>query len=215
MERFNSFSSTNDQIVFTKRQISMIMASMLMVCLFVFIVGFFLGKRTVLDDFSAKTTQDSLHDQIDFLLTTQSLASLQQDDDGVVLSEAGPEKKEITEVVNTQLVVPAVTTPPTQPIAVVNPIKNSVSADKFPAYACLIGFGTKKAAQTFVDRLKKRNVTIILKTMISKTPSGKTRTWYQAITPTYNSLEELQAHIDQVLEFERIRQQDIKIVSAK
>jgi len=215
MERFNSFSSTNDQIVLTKRQISMIMASMLMVCLFVFIVGFFLGKRTTLDDFSSKTTQDSLHDQIDFLLTTQSLAS-QQDDDIVESLVENPvqniEKQDQGN--NTQMVVSPVLTPATQPIMVTAPVSKSDS-NKYPAYACLIGFGTKKAAQVFVDRLKKKNVTIVLKTMISKTPSGKTRTWYQAITPTYDSFEQLQAHIDKVLEFERIRPQDIKIVSAK
>ncbi len=189
------------------------MASLLMVCLFVFIIGFFLGKRTTLDDFSAKTTQDSLHDQIDFLLTTQSLASLQQDDDAV--ENPAPEKQEDVNPINTQVIVPALTTPSTQPVALDKPaVKNSENS-KFPAYACLIGFGTKKAAQIFVDRLKKRNVTIVLKTMISKTPSGKTRTWYQAVTPTYDSFEELQAHIDKVLEYERIRPQDIKIVSAK
>lgn len=212
MERFNSFSS--DQIILTKRQASMIMASMLLFCLFVFIVGFFLGKRVIIDDLSSQTTQKTLHDQIDYLLTTQSLTSSQDDyqeslevkssnDDLLSLlkeEETSPDQIGIEEVSQ----IPA--------ILVDNNVKKSEKhSENKKQYAQLIGFGTKKAAQSFVDRLKKHDITVIIKTIVSKTASGKQKIWYQAITQTYESSEKLKDQVDKIKRLEHIRDKDIKI----
>jgi hypothetical protein len=231
MERFNSFSS--DQIILTKRQASMIMASMLLFCLF---VGFFLGKRTMIDDFSSKVTKEALHDQIDFLLTTQSFESSQE---GAAIIEAEPivEKQDAVIIADKpEVIAPAIfaqervsqthqviandnyfSRPQDFPVLDDRPsISNQVTSDaKNPQYAQLIGFGTKQAAQAFVTRLKKHHVSVILKTMISKTAAGKQRTWYQAITPTYESTEELQAEVTKIKRLEHIRGSDIKIVYVK
>lgn len=225
MERFNSFSS--DQIVLTKRQVSMIMASMLLFCLFIFIVGFFLGKRMVMDDFSSQITKETIHDQIDFLLTTQSLESSQNDQ--IATIEAEPLDTAIVsdDFSEDEIVLPAVIMHDSlQQVPVVFAEKNSAEGlpgqEKFKEnfqegkqYAQLIGFGTKKAAQAFVSRLKKHNITVILKTMISKTASGKQRTWYQAITPNYESMQELQDQVSKIKRLEHIRDKDIKIVHLK
>lgn len=224
MERFNSSSS--DQIVLTKRQASMIMASMLLFCLFVFIIGFFLGKRTVIDDFSTKVTKEALHDQIDFLLTTQSLESSQEDG---IATEA--ESIENLAIENQESIMPAIfsqerisqtrmttTNDNSSKVYITSLEQPAIKEFKMiegPQYAQLIGFGTKKAAQTFVSRLKKHDVPVILKTMMSKTAAGKQKTWYQAITPTYNSAEELQSQIAKIKRLEHIRDKDIKIVHAK
>ncbi|MBP6869871.1 hypothetical protein KBC04_03250 [Candidatus Babeliales bacterium] len=232
MERFNSFSS--DQITLTKRQVSMMMASMLLVCLFIFIVGFFLGKRVVIDDFSSQVTKEALHDQIDFLLTTQSLQSSQ--DEGVAMIEVEPldsaimsDDLELQEIITPALIIQEKTS--SMPIITSEPktLKPSAQASVEPTkedqaqlikkdgkqYAQLIGFGTKNAAQTFVARLKKHDVPVILKTVISKTSAGKQRTWYQAITPTYESSQELQTQVSKIKRLEHIRDKDIKIVHIK
>ena len=236
MERFNSFSS--DQIVLTKRQASMIMASILLFCLFVFIVGFFLGKRTTIDDFSSKVTKEALHDQIDFLLTTQSLESSQESSaihGAIIESEPVVDKQLAIMTASTEeLNLPTISADKSEKFAVVSEsymtkphgfpvLENKTSLHdqpvtievKKPQYAQLIGFGTKQAAQAFVTRLKKHNVSVILKTMISKTAAGKQRTWYQAITPTYESTQELQDQISKIKRLEHIRGNDIKIVYVK
>ena len=51
--------------------------------------------------------------------------------------------------------------------------------------------------------------------MISKTASGKQKTWYQAITPTYESTEELESQVSKIKRLEHIRGSDIKIVYVK
>jgi len=233
MERFNSFSS--DQIILTKRQASMVMASMLLFCLFVFIIGFFLGKRTSVDDFSSKVTKEALHDQIDFLLTTQSLQSSSEESAGAddviqATIEAEPQQDKTFDIVpdKQDFAKSAIFTaeknnrPENFPVLEdkktedkkINETPVTVHVKK-PQYAQLIGFGTKQAAQAFVTRLKKHNVPVILKTMMSKTASGKQRTWYQAITPTYDTAEELQAQVSKIKRLEHIRGNDIKTMYVK
>lgn len=235
MERFNSFSS--DQIILTKRQASMIMASMLLFCLFVFIVGFFLGKRTIIDDFSSKVTKEALHDQIDFLLTTQSLESSQEEGEASVdiepsyYGQVASDKQDIYQeivkpaiiisdkiIMDTQAIpedIPVRTLQVSATVEEAKIIENKIVDDKKSQYAQLIGFGTKKAAQDFVGRLKKHGVQVILKTIMSKTASGKQRVWYQAITPTYDTAQELQAQLTKIKRLEHIRDKDMKIVFIK
>lgn len=233
MERFNSFAS--DQIVITKRQASMMMASMLLFCLFVFIVGFFLGKRAAIDDFSGRVSKQALHDQIDFLLTTQSLQSSQdeslqttspssefssasfddQTDTPIITMQ--PEKVTTPVIITQEKMAPAIIIAQAEQQAIVTS-QDRQADDRMmnkPQYAQLIGFGTKKAAQSFVARLKKHNVPVILKTVISKTASGKERVWYQAITPTYQTAHELQEQMAKVKRLEHIRDVDMKVVYAK
>lgn len=216
MEPHNSFmSSHKDQIVLSRRQASMIMASMVIVSLFIFITGYFLGKRTVIQDFSSNVTQSALHDQIDYLLTTQSLQSSKDDeaslDDEQELQEA--ESREEVIQLPTKIDAPKHEIPAIQDIKKEEAIHDDVKSGS--QYACLIGFGTKPAANAFVARLKKHHVPVILKTVISKTASGKTRTWFQAITPTYDSAQELQDVVNKVKRLEHIRDNDIKIVHVK
>jgi hypothetical protein len=220
MEPHNSFmSSDKDQIVLSRRQASMIMASMVIVSLFIFITGYFLGKRTVIHDFSSNVTQSALHDQIDYLLTTQSLQSSKDDetssDDEQELQEA-ESREEVIQLptkIEGQKYENSHNSPALQDIKKEEIVHADVKSGS--QYACLIGFGTKPAANAFVARLKKHHVSVILKTVISKTASGTTRTWFQAITPTYDSAQELQAVVNKVKRLEHIRDNDIKIVHVK
>lgn len=225
METRNScMSSHKDQILLSKRQASMIMASMIIVSLFVFITGYFLGKRTVMNDFSSNVTQAALHDQIDYLLTAQSLETSSNDntndvDDSIATHEQeekvekieSPEKNDI--VHEPYHALPAKSLQKEE-VLIVSP-EHGQDVQKDQQYACLIGFGTKAAANAFVARLKKHHVSVILKTIISKSASGKTRTWFQAITPTYDSAQELHTVVNKVKRLEHIRDNDIKIVHVK
>lgn len=225
MEPRNSYmSSHKDQIILTQRQASMIMASMIIVSLFIFITGYFLGKRTVINDFSSQVTQTALHDQIDYLLTSQSLQS-SKDDDVSLQENQEPDEVPHVHVVNqasissekiqidSDLSSSAVKNSEIASHKKDAVITNALQSDR--QYACLIGFGTKTAANAFVARLKKHHISVILKTVISKTASGKTRTWFQAITPTYDSAKELQDVVNKVKRLEHIRDNDITFVHVK
>ncbi len=221
MERFNSF--TSDQIMMNKRQVSIIMASMLLFCLFVFIVGFFLGKRSAIEDFSDKVTHHALHDQIDFLLTTQSLESSKSNDEvqgDNIIQDIAETSQDISPKVLITAAKDSINVMPIaqEPVVEYFEQKETTAIAQFdnkPQYAQLIGFGTKKAAQAFVARLHKHQIPVVLKTVMSKTASGKQRVWYQAITPTYQSTQELQEQVTKIKRLEHIRDADIKIITVK
>lgn len=218
-----------DQIIMTKRQVSMLMASMLLFCLFVFIIGFFFGKHAVIDTFSQTISQESLHDQIDFLLTTQSLSTSQQQDASITdmpenFASATVSKLENVENDTNLLSVQdadlkitvtdgdqqAHTQPVMLPVKTIDVVDGSTFW-----YAQLIGFSTKKAAQAFVNKLQKHQINLILKTMISKTAGGKQKVWYQAVTQSFNSKDQVAQLVKKVQKIEKIHDKDIKIVMVK
>lgn len=212
MNKSDSFSS--NQISITKRQASMIMASMLLFCLFVFIVGFFLGKRIVVEDFSSQITQKALHDQIDFLLTTQSLKSSQGDQIDAIQTDDHAKENSLPEFIENEKIVELIVDQNNNDELPIKKSENNEVEEK-KQYAQLIGFGTKKAAQAFVARLRKHDIAIIVNTMVSKTAAGKQKVWYQAVTPVYNSSQLLKHQIEKIKRLEHIRDKDIKIVYAK
>jgi len=224
MERFDSL--TSDHIVLSKRQVSMIMASMLLFCLFVFIAGFFLGKRIFIEKYSEKVSRDVLYDQVDFLVTKESLhAPFKKSFDTFAdtlensfIDSNADEKnsiKETEEVTDLNITTPALLEEPVK-ITVSANLENDITLkSENKCYAQLIGFGTKKAAQAFVLRLKKYDIPVILKTIVSKTSKGKQKIWYQAVTPIYESEKALIEQIAKIKRLEHIRDIDMKIVHTK
>ena len=83
--------------------------------------------------------------------------------------------------------------------------------DERQFYAELIGFGTKRAAQKFADKLTQKNVTVAVKRRKSKTARGKVIIWYQVVTEAFNDKNDLIALVDDISASERLK--DVRIVS--
>lgn len=215
--------SDEGQIIVTKRQASMITASFFVFALSVFIVGYFLGKRSVLEDFSAQVTQDSLNNQIDYLLTSQAVQSA--DDSDISSSDQKDENDNILDDVS-QANIKDFSRDSNVDQHETKEDLQSKSSEPVPAqeskpkkhkqmYAQLVGFGTKRAALAFAARLKEKDVHVIIKTRTSKTAKGKKRTWYQAVTPIMSDEKEFKKVIAKIQRLEHIRSSDIKTVHIK
>jgi len=72
-------------------------------------------------------------------------------------------------------------------------------------YAELIGFGTHRAANKFVEKLKKRNFSVVLKKRKSKTSKGKTIVWYQVVTEKFDNKNDLIAFVDILKDKEKLK----------
>jgi hypothetical protein len=68
----------------------------------------------------------------------------------------------------------------------------------------LIGFGTEKAAQKFVQKLALKNIETFVKKRISKTAKGRTVYWYQVVTPPYDNKETLTLLVNKLAKEERL-----------
>lgn len=227
----------------TKKQASVTAATLIILGLFVFIAGYFLGKHSVIDGFAQRTSQESFNDQVDYLLTMQSYAAK----NGGVLPEgvAGSKEQEVADMLEglpdaleeneektetAPVVIPAAKAPEVkdsnelksnkvmiEPMAKIKESEEAVSATTSSKtgkhYAQLAGFAKKSFALQMVDRLKKRNIDVEIKTKTSKSASGKTRkAWYQVVTKNYVSVPEVQSVVDKIVTFEKIKRSDIKIV---
>lgn len=203
-------------IYISKKQASVTAAILVVLGLLLFVGGYFWGKQSVIDGFTQKTSQESFNDQVDYLLTMQSFAAknggimpeelmpAESDKDAKQaqveeLLSALPDAVEETMVVKTD--APKIKT---EDLSVSKPGKH---------YAMLAGFGKKASAEQMVQRLKKRKIDVEIKVKSSKSASGKSRrAWYQVITKSYDSVQDVQQIVDKILTFEKIKRTDIKIV---
>ena len=216
----NKTTSEKDYLYITRKQGTLFGAGILVICLFIFIIGYFLGKKSVMDEFAKKISKDSFVDQVEYAFATQALrqADNDQDDDeeneDVVAFDTENESVSQSAVVQNKLeekLIPLVQSENSKNSDVVSSKDVPLESKSF-CYAKLVGFGTQKAAISFAQRLKQQNINVQIKTNISKTAQGKKRIWYQAITPEYSSIAELEQDINKIVKFEHIRKQDVQII---
>ena len=207
-------SPSEEGITISKRQASILIALFLLLALSVFIIGYFLGKKSMLDtlggnfeqeieklDQSAvkiSTEDDALDGVPDISLVTKDFAfdDAQNDD----FQDKKEEEKEIVVAVKSEIIKES---------------KTPISETPVKVYAQLIGFGSKQSAATFQNRLKVNNVNVIIKTRSSRTAKGRKRLWYQAVTPVFSSFEELEKVVKKIQKLEFLRTNDINIVHIK
>lgn len=179
------------------RQLSFCVAGLMAFSFFIFIAGYFLGQKKVLEQFSHKLEQDSLADK--FSSSMYTLYDIKQDD-SLELSEG--EETEICDGQEEAEVAPS-------PKVVAQ--QDVVQEPSKQYYAELVGFGSLSAAQTFAQRLEKKGIMVAVKKRMSKTARGKQIAWYQVVTNTYDSHQNLMSLVDLIKRDERIR--DVRIVT--
>lgn len=188
-----------DTIYITKKQASIAVVALSALCLLTFMVGYSWGKQSALNDFGQRITEESVQDGADYesmvnsltdALSVETLPHAESEDEEPLTTNNSFHAKNVEKADSAQ----------------------SEKKDVKKYSATLIGFGTKGAAQSFVSRLGKHGITVFIKTRTSKSASGKTKkNWYQIVTNSYNSKEELQSLIAQIQKFERLKSSDIKI----
>ena len=172
------------------RQLSFVVAGILLILFASFMAGYFLGQRQVVEQFTQQVHHDSFGDQI-----YASLFSLELQNEDV---------QQKMRVVSTDATVLQQNSTP-----VVSEIKQELTEGSY--YAQLVGFGTKKAAERFVQHLVKKNIVSEVKKRISKTAKGKVISWYQVVTPTYSDKVELEALVAKLVKEEKLN--DTRIVA--
>lgn len=206
--------SERDIIYITKKQASISVAVLAVFCLLVFMIGYFWGKQSVLEGFGQRVTQESLQDQADYLATMQSFVEKSEPE---VITKKEPSFDEVVQKsLDNEAEKVATTEYKSNSSKVSNDAAQKTNTQKVFAKkyrAILLGFGTKPAALAFVNRLKKHNILVEIKPRVSKSASGKVKkTWYQVVTKSFDSKNDVQEVVNKIRKFERIKDSDIKIV---
>jgi len=226
--------SDQNGIYITKKEASVCAAIVVVLGLLIFIAGYFYGKQSVIDGFTQKATQESFNDKVDYLLTMQSFA---EKNGGVDVVDGQANSVDVAPSVPADIAsldsdVPAllrgfgdaIETECDAPAKAGKSSKKNKQELKSQAsqaslekrhghYAVLAGFGKRASAATLVGRLKKQNIDVEIRQKTSKSASGKaTRNWFQIITKSYDSKQDVQNLVDKILSLEKIKRSEVKIV---
>ena len=207
--------SERDVIYITKKQASIAVVSLTVFCILLFMLGYFWGKQSVIDGFSQKITQYSLTDAADYEYIMQNFLD-KKDDSGsitpqVLADEQIVEENEIIHEGSEPIVEQESVTKKESKKDLKKAEKNIQKNKKWSAV--LVRFGAKQNAVNFVQRLHDRGIKVVIKARVSKSSSGKNkRTWYQVVTTSFDSKEELEKVIHRIRKIEHLKSSDIKII---
>lgn len=220
--------SERDVIYITKKQASIAVVALATFCMVIFMLGYFWGKQCVLDGFGQRIAQESMSDAADYELMMQSFADRTKSEQVAVdnAQESNQTESEQLSDMQGQLEPGAAHHLEAAEVTSLSSTekekdkKNSAAGRKpnkavvahKKHHATLIGFAVKQSAADFVQRLQNRGIVVHVKTRVSKSASGKTKKmWYQVVTGSYDSMDELEQVIAQIIKTERIKRSDIKI----
>lgn len=177
------------------RQASLVLAGCLLGVFFSFVSGYFWGKKNAASQFVMKTQQDSFAGQI-----YSSMCELCQSDNDV--KEMPDQQKESVNVAQgkelAQEKLEKVTTK-------IDSSPEKIKEEKVFYTAQLIGFGTKKNALTFANKLNDQGIPVEIRSRKSKSAKGKTVSWYQVVTQKYENKGELEKLVAHVSKKERLK----------
>lgn len=181
--------NTEDCLIITRRQSSILVAIGIFVLFFIFMIGYFLGTKHATDEFVAQVRQETFADQI--------FASVHS------LSQSIPQPVHISEHNDNK--------EPVQEPTVLAELTSLQDVLQKQYAAELIGFVTEKAAQQFIDRVAHNaHINLELRTR-SHMRRGKTTPWYQVVTPHYATEKELNNAIAAITKTEKLHK--INVVS--
>lgn len=183
-------------LILHKKTVSRLVAFLLLSSFFIFVAGYFFGKKKLADDFSQVAEHSSFSDQINFALsslydkelhTPKTKDLVESDENNAEILKTFDSKDQIASVENT-----------------IKPAKKWL--------AQLFG-GTQQQVAEFADRLRKKGITIETRKRYGNTARGKKIYWYQAVTQTYDNESELNAVVARIIKLENIKVSDDAIKS--
>ncbi len=203
-------NTQSDQLVIKRNQLSRITALFLLGAFFIFLSGYFLGKRKAVESLCEQREQeafaDHLHHAVSILYPPQQLTieTYEAPDDRNTVPYRGKDSLKTTD----------------EHQNMVQDQKTDKQIDE-PIHwykALLTGFGSRTAAQSYVNKLKKYGInTNIIKhastIAASNLKNRRVINWYQVATDDFESKDRLGEHIKRIKRIAPIHDAQIVKVS--
>jgi len=202
----NDKEKNRDLLTLNKRQTNIAFAGVIVLLAMAFIGGYIVGLRKALHEFSDRLAEESFTDKIRYALYssygTPATTPGPETEDGDEVDKDGAQSEEKNQDIgDTEKEIE-------EKIELVE--SPSQTEDEVSYYAQLIGFGTLKAAERFVEDAKKEGFKTTIVKKVSKTSRGKTIYWYQVITERFTNKEELLRIVERIQFVHRLQQ--VKII---
>lgn len=154
-----------------------------------FTTGYFTGKRHALQEIAVQTQNESFNDHITTAIDTMyqpQQCTYYDPFDSQQQEEFAQEAPEIQQAHVEQQSEPSAR-----------------------YYAELVGFGARRNAEAFVEKMNGQNIDVRLQDRTSTTKSGKTITWFQILSPQFTEKETLNEFISTIKQHEKLH--DIRV----
>jgi cell division septation protein DedD len=201
-------------VFLNNRHMSWALSIILLLNFFVFMTGYFLGKKQAVDQLNYKIDQESLTDHVyssmyalyDTKAQPESSDTIEPEDE-VAEADLAIEEPAVEQAVDITAQVQVSDEIPENTAEV-----TSIQNNGHEYYAQLVGFSSEKAAQQFVKKLAQRDITAHIKQRPSKTAKGRIVHWYQVITESFTKKEELLKLVENIKRRENLH--DVRIITA-
>ena len=174
------------------RQVNMLSAGALIIAAVVFMGGYFIGKKHMMEQFVAQVETDSFADQV-----YSSMCVLYDADTGgesMLLVAADRDPSSLDELRRTS-------DDEGEPL----PVQNAKDSVNLPAYVGqLLSYHVRRYADVFVQKLAKKNIPLEVRIRKSVTANGEAKEWYQVVTKPYTDRHELEVVVEQLSREEKI-----------
>lgn len=186
------------------RQLSFIVAGLLFFSFFIFMTGYFLGKKNVVEQFSDQVHQEAFADKVYASVVANMVEINSPEDQAPQVAEVAIENSySVAEIVHNDTIA-------TTEDAHTRDDDHHELLSSTHYYAQLIGFGTEKAAYFFVKKLADKGIETEIKKRTSKTAKGRSSYWYQVVTSNHTDRDELVALVDKITKEENIKGAQIR-----
>ena len=182
--------SDNQGLFVPNRQLSLVVAIILLLAFFIFMTGYFLGKRKAVEQFTQNMQQEAVADKI-YTMVLSAQENQSSSDDTLLVTHADDNSVASSLIGYEEVAISRAT--------------SATPEETQKYYAQLIGFGTEKAAQLFVKKLSVKGIETEVKKRASKTAKGHTSYWYQVITAQYDNKNDLLQIVDKLSKEENIK----------
>jgi len=188
---------TQQQCSAGRRWASDLAAGAILCAFFLFMAGYFVGKRGGVEEVTQRAECDSFADRI-----YTSFQDLHDNEwhgtaSPVTLAELSQPSETSDDMPETSLVAGRVASG-------IDALSEESIAESGSHYAQLAGFRTAKAATKLSTRLNDRGVPTEVKRRVSRTARGAEHAWYQVVTTAYNDRGSLESVVDRVSREEKI-----------
>ena len=167
-------------------------AGLLIILFLIFTIGYFTGKRHALHEIVQQSHQESFNDAITTALDSAYQAQNCTLYDPITQDQtfAQPDTIEIA-----------------QETSMIQDVNSSTPATRY--YAELVGFGARRNAVAFSEKLNQRGIDVTIQERVSSSREGKKVTWFQILTPQFEHKEKLNDLISTIKKYETLH--DIRI----
>ncbi|MDR3550434.1 MAG: hypothetical protein P4L31_03405 [Candidatus Babeliales bacterium] len=213
---------TTQGLFMHSRQVSLIVASLLLLSFFLFMGGYFLGQKNAVRAFSNKIDQESFGDQIYSSMCSLCDNGDVEDGDSQDGENDGTDSGAQTQAIKQDVDQEAVVAPEIQPeiqtdVVAVNQVEklnnesqesNDIEdqdAQSAQYFAQLAGFGTARAAHLFAQKLARKEVSVVVKERQSRSARGKFVSWYQVVTEKFEDKDELKKLVARLQSEEKLK----------